>query len=655
MRQQEVVVRSDVPLILGLFVLLAPVSAAAGWGLPRMPSLPKLPSIPHAPPLPNLPKLPSLPSLPKCGSDVCKAADGTVATVKKVGGNVVTTATKAGNDIITTTEKGGGTVVTSIQKVGGDVVTTVTDAAGGTVTTLQKASGDTLETVEKAGTDTVTTLTKKGGDVVVTVEKVNGDAISTLKKVSGATVETIRKAGDSTVTTVQKAGENTITTVQHSVDQATITIDKANSAITRNVDKGWRDVSAQSRRDFTNLVDAGTAIANFDKNEVQGVGATLSAAEKRVREGKVVDALWGLGTQPLQNTNKDAAGAVEESTVLNSVAAIAASAYGGPGGAAAYAAWLTYEETGNAELALRAGMITGATSYAFSATGQMPSGTAGELAKKVVVGGAIGGLAVAAAGGDKEAIKNAFLLSGSMILIQDQYQKVTDHPLDARASNHDGYCMASSPGEADCSPPDIAYKRDAQGNVEYETDADGNVDKTKPLVDVTKTDPRFNHVGLWSTPDDDSLAGERGDFMTAVSKVPGMNAMALFHDTWAVSWNMGMTETVSTILPATVLTYVGTGAPVYTKIQTTYVNGVQPKPQAPNGDTHAGYFCKAGAATRTITPIALDGSPGCHLIYRTETGLSTPWNARNDKSYCASKADLLADNLRNLGWSCSRP
>jgi len=201
------------------------------------------------------------------------------------------------------------------------------------------------------------------------------------------------------------------------------------------------------------------AIQRYAGRELQDSGQVLSKAAQRVREGKVVDAVWGLGTEPLKNSEANAAKLVQESSVLKAAGAIAASAYGGPAGAAAYAAWYTYHETGDINLALRVGVLTGATSAAFGGVAKMPTGPAGQIIKKAIVGGAIGG-----------------------------------------------------------------------------------------------------------------LAGERGAFMTSVSKVPGMNAMALFHDQWAISWQMGDAASVSTIVPATVLTYVGSGAPVYEKIHTTFVD-----------------------------------------------------------------------------------
>jgi hypothetical protein len=57
--------------------------------------------------------------------------------------------------------------------------------------------------------------------------------------------------------------------------------------------------------------------------------------------------------------------------------------------------------------------------------------------------------------------------------------------------------------------------------------------------------------------------------MTAVSRIPGMNTMALFHDTWSVSWDMDAFTNVASIVPAVVLTYTGTGAPYFDRLEQT--------------------------------------------------------------------------------------
>jgi len=211
--------------------------------------------------------------------------------------------------------------------------------------------------------------------------------------------------------------------------------------ICKTLEKAVKDTVAETNRGLKNLGDAGKAIERFVENEIHGIGNSISDAEKRVREGKVVDAFWHFATDPAKHAEKDAAEAAKKSNILGTVGVVAASAYGGPGGAAAYAAWLTYRQTGNAELALKVGLLAGVTKAGFNSVASIPSDPAGQIAKKALLTGAIGGTAVAAAGGDKQAVWEGFLRSGGMMLVQDGYRRVTDHPLDDKA-------MQSSKGEA---------------------------------------------------------------------------------------------------------------------------------------------------------------------------------------------------------------
>ena len=309
-----------------------------------------------------------------------------------------------------------------------------------------------------------------------------------------------------------------------------------------------------------NIGRAGLAIGHYIEHQVRGYKDASSDALLRVREGKFADAMWHAAIDPLKNQESGAAKAVQESSILNTVASTAAAAYGGPGGSAAYAAWYAYRASGgNAELALRVGVLAGSTSAGMNFASGLPSGTLEQTAQKAVVTGAIGGLAVAAAGGDEEAITKGFILAGGMVLVQDGYRSELGGELDARAAEGEPYCMAAV-GKT-CSPRLDAYILDDKGHVQFD-------DKGNPLVDIRKTDFRRPHVGTWSKSADGPLIGgtEASGTMQAVAKIPGMNAMSVFHDHWAVSWDMGSFTTVASIPPAVVITYVGTGAP--------YTNGL---------------------------------------------------------------------------------
>jgi hypothetical protein len=143
-----------------------------------------------------------------------------------------------------------------------------------------------------------------------------------------------------------------------------------------------RDTGNEAGRAGRNLNKAAIAAGHFLENQTQAVGKTLSDAEKRVRDGKLIDAIWHVSTDPLRHSEENLAEAVSESKLLNCIATAAASIYGGPAGAAAYASWFTYKQTGNLQLALKAGVIAGATAQGLQMVNGMPSDTTDQLIKK---------------------------------------------------------------------------------------------------------------------------------------------------------------------------------------------------------------------------------------------------------------------------------
>jgi hypothetical protein len=193
----------------------------------------------------------------------------------------------------------------------------------------------------------------------------------------------------------------------------------------------------------------------------------------------------------------------------------------------------------------------------------LPSKSGAEIAGKTVAAGMVGGAAVVAGGGKTKDVRDGFLLGAATSLAETVYEDTTKHSLDGRSSQNEAFCK-SSPGSA-CAPPAHAYVRNADGQIIQ----DGNT----PRLDMTKLSSdelRRPHVGKFATAKSNGYLGlsERSGFMTAVSRVPGMNAMAVFHDTWSVSWRMPPGINELTIMPATVLTYTATGAPMTDRIQT---------------------------------------------------------------------------------------
>lgn len=66
------------------------------------------------------------------------------------------------------------------------------------------------------------------------------------------------------------------------------------------------------------------------------------------------------------------------------------------------------------------------------------------------------------------------------------------------------------------------------------------------------------------------------------------------------------------------------------------------------------FFCYKADLQRQITVEypGLETGYSCRVLYKTEKGLETPWNARNDTDYCAYRAEELVKKHRKMGWKC---
>ena len=332
------------------------------------------------------------------------------------------------------------------------------------------------------------------------------------------------------------------------------------------------------------LCDAIDAAVKYTEANVIDTGDAIADAAKRLKEGKILDAWWHLAVDPLNDQQENAAEAAARSSVLRAVGQVAAGAYFGPGGAAAYAAWLTYNMTdGDLELALRAGAIAGATAAAMSSISDVQGIDAikgvsiDEIAQRAALSGAVAGLAVAASGGDEAAIQNAVTAGLVMAVIRDGYKELTTTNLEdnLKASTGEPYCLAADPDSGlPCLPPREAYLRNPDGSIQYRRGSPFDPPGGSPRVDVTKLDAQRPHVGMFAkTAGDGGIMTESTEFMQKFSKIPGMNAMAVGHDIADSQFNLigdipvaqdafltiEMAVRIGTIAPSVVLTYEGAG------------------------------------------------------------------------------------------------
>jgi hypothetical protein len=490
-----------------------------------------------------------------------------------------------------------------LPKIGGDV--------GKVGEAAKEAAGQVINETVKVGNDVLTTATTAAGDTVRTLQKAAGDTVTTVEKATGDTVTTVVKAGNDVVV---------------------------------NYTKAWKDTAEQTRKSLQDTVDAGRAITNFSVNQLKSAPTTLSNAEKRLREGKVVDAMWGLSIEPLQATEQNFATATQESQLIATAAASAAAVYGGPGGAAAYAAWSTYRATGNVEQALRAGLLAAATTQAGGAVSQMPSGTMGEVLKKSAMAGAAGGIAVAAAGGDEQAILDGFLKSGATVLVQAGTDKAKSFAPDAKDAWDTVHCISAR--DVDCLSK-TTWAKDAQGRIL--TGPDG-----KPRIDPKKLDPQY-YIGNWSQIDTASPQGKLLAAYTAISRLPNADAIPLMKNQWVLTWTAGKTPTMQYGAPSVVLTYVGPNPPFTSQVlYNGQLGGSGATPPLPTTQaTSSAYACTIGTQRRWVTTTTK--GKGCESIYKRQDGTQQiVWHSNHFPSICVTKAAEFVAKIAEQGISCKR-
>ncbi|ATH80461.1 hypothetical protein CO724_04485 [Ectopseudomonas mendocina] len=189
--------------------------------------------------------------------------------------------------------------------------------------------------------------------------------------------------------------------------------------------------------------------------------------------------------------------------------------------------------------------------------------TAANLAKRSIMAGTIAGLGVAISGGNEDASIEAFIRGGGMMLIQDGYRQMGhDLVANSRVSTKDSFCTETVPAivgpNPPCAPPRSWFKQKADGSLILD-------DRGRASLDYSKVDPAYQWVGKgYGFGQGPAIISEAGVLMTMVSKIPGMNGMALMHDSWVAEFHLddllGGAANQLTIAPAIILHYGGTEA-----------------------------------------------------------------------------------------------
>ena len=382
-----------------------------------------------------------------------------------------------------------------------------------------------------------------------------GKKISKATKKAGKNISnTTKKAGKDISNTTKKAGKDISDTTKKAGGDISDTAKKAGGDISDTAKKAVEDTGKEVNRAGVNVNYAAIASVNFIENQIESTGEALSDAEKRARQGKLVDAIWCLGTDMIKNTEDNLAEAVTESSLLNNIAAAGVSVYGGPAGAAAYSAWYTYKQTGDLKLALKTGIIAGATSQGLEMVNGMPSGTVDELTKKTLASACISGAAVAASGGEEEDIIEAFVKGAALTAAREHYKEMTDKEIEGKAPTKSAVAKDNIKHQ-------FSILRDGEGNPIR--DSQGNCQ-----IDIRSMPRDISHVGLATdNPNAPILSvAETSPSMQAVAKIPYMNDMAYYHDQWAAIAQMEGIEIQATIFPAMIVTVAGSDTPIVNQI-----------------------------------------------------------------------------------------
>lgn len=466
-------------------------------------------------------------------------------------------------------------------------------------------------------------IEKLGNDTLKTVDNLAGDTVKTLQKATGDTVRTVEKASTDTVKTFVKAGEDATATYI----------------------KGWGDTIEQAKKSFEDVVDAGEAVANYTANQAKSYESTLKNAEKRVREGKVIDAIWHAGIEPMQTSEENFFIATQQSEIINAAAASTASVYGGPAGAAAYASWSTYKATGDIDMAIRTGLIAAATAQAGSYTSQMPAGTAGEVLKKAAVSAAAGGVAVAAAGGDEKAIQEGFLKSGGAVLVQYGNDRAKAYSPKAKDAWDTVQCISAR--DVDC-VSNTTWAKDAKGKILYDENG-------KPRVNPTAFDPK-QYVGTWSGLDPNSPEWKKNEFITQISKLPKTDAIPALNNMWVLTYTAGKETTIAHGQPTVVLTYMGPKQSFNSIVDYGDADDVPAWAAEPNttfAKARPFYMCSLGGIDRTVS-VRRKGK-GCISMYvRSDGKQQIVYESAHYPDKCDAETHRFVKNdLAHKGILCS--
>lgn len=202
------------------------------------------------------------------------------------------------------------------------------------------------------------------------------------------------------------------------------------------VQPGWAPIAEQALGEIRAAVlQAQPAAGNPDQNAAQpgsaqpvidafmaAQGSHLPSNATHAQLDHVLAALRPVPGSPAGAPANGADRVAQAFSLGNATAQLAESVYGGAPGAAAYAAWWAYRQPGaTPEQALAVGWLAGTGIWA-TQTDANGVGLSPQAGQRTSLAAALGGVAMAAAGGDDSALRGLFFDTGAALLVQDGAQ-----------------------------------------------------------------------------------------------------------------------------------------------------------------------------------------------------------------------------------------
>lgn len=316
--------------------------------------------------------------------------------------------------------------------------------------------------------------------------------------------------------------------------------EKLGQDLGENLVKAVNDIADNLEKAPQDLTELFVSLEHFAENQVNSTLQIFDEAEKRIRQGKIVDAVWHVCMDPYRKSEENFAEMVQESTLANSLVSSVLTIYLPVYGAALYSAWYTYRLTGNLEMALKTGTITFLTSQGLTAAAKIP-----DVTQRVLAGSMVGAAAIAASGGSEKDILEGFVKGAGMNIANEIYRDTTKLDIEGK-------------------PP---TKMEPYNKEELLKDKSMTFfnKKGQVVVDITKLSREVTHVGIAEV--SAGIVSENSWLMKSFANIPYINDMAYFHDQWCAI--EGITDgllTKITIIPATILTIGGSQQPVLEEI-----------------------------------------------------------------------------------------